>query len=149
MSPVYEFSMYSPAEKTKLAGIEDGAQINIGEEYTTPEKTKLTGIEPGAEVNVGETYTLGEATKLAGVEDGAKDDQTPAEIVIDLEGLADAARLSADAVKDGTTGAIPTITQKAKIDSAIISNPVPVTEEKITQLDFVIAGNKLKATTVP
>jgi len=56
------------------------------------EKTKLTGIEDGAEVNVGEEYTTTEATKLAGIEDGAKGDQTGAEIRDAVVALADVDR---------------------------------------------------------
>lgn len=43
---------YSASDKSKLAGIEAGAEVNIGEEYTTAEQSKLAGIEDGAQVNV-------------------------------------------------------------------------------------------------
>ena len=74
---------YPAADSTKLAGIEDSADANIGEEFTTGEQTKLVGIAPGAEVNPADLAALEPTahTKLAGVEDGAKDDQTGSEMV--------------------------------------------------------------------
>ena len=49
--------------------------------YTPAEKTKLAGIETNAERNVGQQYTSAEKSKLAGVETSATADQTPAQIV--------------------------------------------------------------------
>ena len=49
--------------------------------YTPAEKTKLAGIETNAERNVGQQYTSAEKSKLAGVETSATTDQTPAEVV--------------------------------------------------------------------
>lgn len=77
---------FSPIDKAKLDGIEDGATADqTGAEikalyeaeadtnaFTDLEKTKLQGIEDGAEANVGEEYTLTEKNKLAGIEDGAE-----------------------------------------------------------------------------
>ena len=43
---------YSAAEKSKLLGIEAGAEVNIGEEFTNTEKIKLIGIEDSADQNL-------------------------------------------------------------------------------------------------
>ena len=71
---------FTTALRTKLAGIEAGAEVNVGEEYTQTEKDKLAGVEAGAEVNIGVEYTQTEKDKLAGVEDDATADQTATEI---------------------------------------------------------------------
>ena len=85
---------YTPAEKTKLSGIETGAtadqtasEIKTAYEsnsdtnaFTDADHTKLDGIADGAQVNVGEEYTSTEKTKLSGIEDSATADQTASEI---------------------------------------------------------------------
>ena len=58
-------SAISDDERTKLTGIEAGAQVNVGVEYTQTEKDKLGGIEEGAQVNVGVEFTQTEKTKLS------------------------------------------------------------------------------------
>jgi len=63
---------YTEAEQTKLATVESGAQVNVGEEYTEAEQTKLATVESGAQVNVGEEYTTAEKDKLTGIETGAQ-----------------------------------------------------------------------------
>lgn len=75
----------------KLAGIEESADANVGEEFSVAEQTKLTGIADGAEVNPADLAALDSAqdTKLNGIEDGAKDDQTAAEVRDAIVGLAD------------------------------------------------------------
>lgn len=90
---------YTTAEKTKLAGIEEGANnyvlpsdvvqdsayVHTDNNYTTAEKTKLSGIEAGANnyvlpadvvkdssyVHTDNNFTDGEKTKLAGIESNA------------------------------------------------------------------------------
>ena len=54
---------------------------------TSADKTKLAGIDAGADANIGVEYTQTEKTKLSGVDTGATDDQTGTEIVdaIDTE----------------------------------------------------------------
>ena len=59
---------YTDVEKTKLAGIQAGAEANVGVEYTQAEKTKLTGIEAGAEKNVANTIVSSTGTNLTQVE---------------------------------------------------------------------------------
>ena len=76
---------FSDADKTKLTGIEPGAQVNVGVAYTQSDKTKLTGIAPGAQVNVGVAYTQAEKTKLSGSESRATADQTAQEISAALD----------------------------------------------------------------
>ena len=89
---------YTDTEKSKLTGIAEGAQVNVGEEYTSAEKSKLLGIATGAEVNVKADWTetdpnedsfienkpavitSEERTKLGGIETGATADQSAAEI---------------------------------------------------------------------
>lgn len=39
-----EANAYTDTKDTKLAGIEAGAEANVGEEFTTPEKTKVSKI---------------------------------------------------------------------------------------------------------
>ena len=101
-------NIFTSAEKTKLAGIEDGAEVNPTaaeiktayesnsdtNAYTDAEKTKLAGIEDnatadmtGAEIKAAyeaeadtNAYTDAEKTKLAGIEDNATADMTAAEI---------------------------------------------------------------------
>lgn len=70
----------------KLFTIYDGAEPNVGEEFTTAEKTKLTGVEEAATKypDVGEQPFLdADHTKLDGVADGADvnvgEEFTPAE----------------------------------------------------------------------
>lgn len=60
---------YTTAEKTKLAGIEEGAQVNPGEATTSAsglmsaaDKTKLDGVQAGAEVNRTYGVRTGEPT---------------------------------------------------------------------------------------
>lgn len=82
------------AEKTKLTGVEVGAEANVGEEFSAAEQTKLTGIAAGAEVNPADLAALDPTadTKLAGIEDGAKDDQTGAEIRDSIVAIAEGER---------------------------------------------------------
>ena len=93
---VHTDNNYTTAEKTKLAGIETGAEVNdpdtvidsdyvhTDNNYTTAEKTKLAGIEAGAQVNAANTvidanyvhtdnnYTTAEKTDVAKI-DGIED----------------------------------------------------------------------------
>ncbi|MBA7670830.1 hypothetical protein ES703_78977 [subsurface metagenome] len=77
-----EPNAFTDAKDTKLTGVGEGAEANVGEEFSTAEQTKLTGIDAGAEVNPADLAALDEAanTKLVGIEEGAKDDQTGAEM---------------------------------------------------------------------
>ena len=50
-------------------------------EYTQPEKTKLETIAEGAQVNVGQEFTQAEKDKVLGIEQAATADQTPGQIV--------------------------------------------------------------------
>ena len=52
-----------------------------GDSFTTAEKNKLAGIEAGAEVNVGVEFTAAAQNKLGGIETGATADQSDSEIV--------------------------------------------------------------------
>lgn len=54
--------------------------------------TKLSGIAEGAEANVGEEFTTAEQSKLSGIEDSATADQDGSEIQTAVEGLSDADR---------------------------------------------------------
>ena len=83
---------YPAADKTKLEGIEEGADANIGEEFTTGEQTKLAGVAVGAEVNPADLAALDAAanTKLVGIEEGAQVDQSGAEIKTAYEAEANA-----------------------------------------------------------
>ena len=45
------YKRMSTTEQTKLTGIEEGADANVGEEFSTAEQTKLSGVDAGAEVN--------------------------------------------------------------------------------------------------
>lgn len=72
-----------------LDDIGDGT-VNKG--YTDTEKTKLSGVAEGADVNVGEEFTTAEQTKLSGIDAGAKDDQSGAEIRDAIVALADVDR---------------------------------------------------------
>lgn len=71
--------------------IVDGA---TNKAYTGTEKTKLTGIEAGAQVNPASLAALDSAaaTKLGGIEAGATADQTGAEVQNAILALADADR---------------------------------------------------------
>jgi hypothetical protein len=99
---------YTDSEKTKLAGISAGAQVNDGaatiktkyesnadtNAYTDAEKEKLYWIESGAQVNRTNAqlktdyesnldtnaYTDAEKSKLLGIQSGAQVNQTAAEI---------------------------------------------------------------------
>ena len=101
--------VYTSAEKTKLSGIETGAEVNqtdaeIKTQYeanantnafTDAEQTKLTGIEAGAEVNQTDAeiktqyeanantnaFTDAEQTKLSGIETGAEVNPTDSETI--------------------------------------------------------------------
>lgn len=59
--------------------VEDGTNNKV---YTDAEKTKLSGVDDGAEVNPADLAALDSAaaSHLAGIEAGAKDDQTAAEM---------------------------------------------------------------------
>lgn len=57
------------------------------------EQTKLTGIEEGADANVGEEFTTSEQSKLSGIDENATDDQTGTEIQDAVTGLADGDRV--------------------------------------------------------
>lgn len=84
----------SDTEKTKLTGIEEGADANVGEEFSTAEQTKLAGIDAGAEVNPADLAALDPAqnTKLNGIEEDATADQTGAEMRDAVVALADTER---------------------------------------------------------
>ena len=43
---------FTNANRTKLSGIETGADVNIGVEFTNANRTKLSGIDTGAEANL-------------------------------------------------------------------------------------------------
>ncbi len=43
---------FDDLEKNKLGSIENGAQVNVGEEFTTAKSDKLDGIEDGAQRNI-------------------------------------------------------------------------------------------------
>lgn len=61
------YKKMSATEQTKLTGIEEGADVNVGEEFTTTEQTKLSGIADNAEVNPADLAELDStaADKLA------------------------------------------------------------------------------------
>ena len=50
-APATDLADLDPTASTKLAGIEESADANIGEEFSTAEQTKLAGVDAGAEVN--------------------------------------------------------------------------------------------------
>lgn len=75
---------------TDLDDIPDGTTYV---KMSTTEQTKLTGVEEGADANVGEEFTTAEQTKLSGVEDSATADQSGAEIQTAVLGLADGDRV--------------------------------------------------------
>ena len=102
--PLSVVNEFTSAEKSKLSGIETGAEVNVGVEYTQTEKTKLAGIDAGAEANIGVEYTQAEKTKLGGIEEGADVNDTASEIVTKLSGLSGNARLPASAVRDLPSG---------------------------------------------
>lgn len=89
-----ETNAYTDTKDTKLTGIEAGADVNVGEEFSTAEQTKLTGIATGAEVNPADLAALDSAqdTKLNGIADNATDDQTGAEIRDAVVALGDTER---------------------------------------------------------
>lgn len=80
---------YTTAEKTKLAGIEAGAEVNPGNATTSAaglmsasDKSKLDGVQAGAQVNPGEATTsanglmsAADKTKLNGIATGAEVNQ--------------------------------------------------------------------------
>jgi len=74
-----------------LDGLPDGVTRKA---MTDTEKTKLSGIEEGADVNPADLAALDPTanTKLVGIEENATVDQTGAEIQTAIEGLADADR---------------------------------------------------------
>jgi hypothetical protein len=95
-SYIHTDTNYTQTEKTKLSGIESGAQknstntvidsnyVHTDNNYTDAEKTKLGGIDTGAQKNAANTvtdanythtdnnYTTSEKTKLGGIEEGAE-----------------------------------------------------------------------------
>ncbi len=109
--------VFTGAERTKLAGIETGAEVNptaaeIKTEYesnpdtnafTDAQQTKLASIETGAQVNPDaaevkvlyesnantNAFTDAEQTKLAGIETGAEVNPTASEIKTEYESNAD------------------------------------------------------------
>jgi len=106
------------SERTKLAGIETGAEVNVRADWnattgdavilnkpsviTAAERSKLAGIQTGAQVNVGVEFTQAEKTKLQAIETRATADQTGAEMVAALTALTGSSRLPATAVRGAT-----------------------------------------------
>lgn len=73
-------ALFTPSEKTKLAGIEDSATADQSNAEIRD------AVEAATDSN---TFTNADHTKLNGVDTGAKDDQTGAEIKTAYEGEAD------------------------------------------------------------
>lgn len=96
---------------TDLDGLPDGTTRKA---MSDTEKTKLGGVEEGAEVNIGEEFTMGEQTKLTGIEADAKGDQTGAEVRDLILALADTDR--GLVVTDPTTGEFKVISIERKAD---------------------------------
>ncbi len=82
--------------------LDDIADGTTSKSYTNTEKTKLGGVTEGAEPNVGEEFTTGEQTKLTGISDGAQPDQTGPEVRDLILAIADTER--GLVVTDPTTG---------------------------------------------
>lgn len=109
-------ALFTPTEKTKLAGVDTGAtddqtgaeikalyEVEVNA-YTDTKNTKLANIETGATTDQtnneirdaveaatdSNTFTNADHTKLNGVDTGATDDQTGAEIKTAYEGQANA-----------------------------------------------------------
>jgi len=74
------------ADAVEIAAILESATEKL---MSDTEKAKLSGIEDGAEANIGEEFTTSEQAKLAGIEDSATADQTGAEMRDGIVGLAD------------------------------------------------------------
>ena len=112
---------YPAADKTKLAGVAEGAEVNVGEEFTTGEQTKLAGVAAGAEVNPADLAALDPTagTKLAGIEEGAQVDQSGAEIKTAYEAEANAFTDTKDTKLSGIdAGAEVNPADLADLDSA-------------------------------
>ena len=129
-------------DSTELVGAD---HQHPGQVYTSAEKTKLSGIEAGAQVNVGSEFTAAEKTKLGGIEAGATADQTGSEIVTALQGLSGANRLDASAVKNLPTGGggLSTVVSDETLDGTgaagsplSVANPFTSTDE--TKLDNLL-----------
>lgn len=74
------------ADAVEIAAVLESATEKL---MSDTEKTKLSGIEEGADANVGEEFTTTEKTKLGTVEDSATADQSPTEVRDAIVGLAD------------------------------------------------------------
>ena len=106
---------YTAAEKTKLAGIETGAQVNPGVATTSAnglmsaaDKTKLDGVQAGAQVNPSNAtesaaglMSAADKTKLNGITAGAEVNQN-AFGVVDIES-GSATAIYATSKQDGIT----------------------------------------------
>ena len=63
-----------------------GSPLSVANPFTDSDEAKLDAIAEGAQVNVGQEFTLLEKSKLGDIEDNAKDDQTGAEIISAISG---------------------------------------------------------------
>jgi len=73
-----EAANFVSGDAAKLAGIEAGAEVNVGEEFSAAEQTKLAGIAEGATANATDAFLLdrgnhtGDADFSGAVLEGAK-----------------------------------------------------------------------------
>jgi predicted RecA/RadA family phage recombinase len=92
-----------------------GGVVDELEALTGGDRLSADALKDGS---TNKAYTGTEQTKLAGIETAATADMTASEIRTALETLTTTNRLNSDAVKTGSTNAIPTLAQVAKIDNS-------------------------------
>ena len=176
-SYVHTDNNYSTAEKTKLAGIETGAEVNVQSDwnesdnssdafiknkpenlvqdanyvhtdnnYTTAEKTKLAGIETGAEVNVIETVKVDDTpltvtNKTVNIDLSGKTDKAVPSAAGNLAGLDATGNLTDSGIAATsvvTDGDLENVIES--LDAEVTSNDGTNVQVKVTEVDGKISA---------
>lgn len=117
---------FTSSERSKLAGVEDGATADMTSSEIRDSLQTLSGSNrlDADKVKEGASnlfMTSAERSKLTGVETGATADQTAAEIRDALQTLTTTSRLDADSVKEGATNLFLTSAERSKLSSVDLS----------------------------
>ena len=154
-----EAGLQSAADKTKLDGIESGAEANIGEEFTSTEKTKLGSIAEGAEVNVnadwnansGDAEILNKPTIPSSFSDlsgSVSDAQIPSTVARDSE-LPDVSGFQTEAEVDARIAPYARATPSGTIADAQIPDDITRDSELTTHTNNHTAHGALTEGDIP
>ena len=115
-----------------------GEPLGVANPFLAADKDKLDGIDSGAQINIGTEYTQTEKTKLQSIEQDAKDNQTGSEIVAAID-----TELGGDAWKTDT--GLTSVSSDDTLDGdgtpgSGLSVANPFTDADKTKLDGIDLG---------